>query len=169
MKEETGGKFGTTARSTSRLVKALLHTAAVFTTRTNTSHLLSTEFIRDLLATQNFNWEACRSQLQTHTHVHISTPPTSNYYQVIKVYRRAAESIQWYIKNILQTWKKHSQNWQHSEHYPINWKVWWIIPYVWSKNAAPFKNIFTKEVGVRLSRMSVNSHSWDKTLCTGCT
>lgn len=35
VKEETEGETGTTAKSTSRLVKALLHTAAIFNTHTS--------------------------------------------------------------------------------------------------------------------------------------
>jgi len=55
VKEETEGETGTRAKSTSRLVKALLHTAAILTPHTHThththrhTHtlLLSTELIR---------------------------------------------------------------------------------------------------------------------------
>lgn len=54
---ETEGEAGTTAKSTFRLVKALLHTAAIFTTHTHThvdtqAHLLSTNLIGDLLSSQ---------------------------------------------------------------------------------------------------------------------
>lgn len=51
VKEGRAGESWTTAKSTSRLVKALLHIAAIFThTQTHTvAHMPSKSLIRDLL------------------------------------------------------------------------------------------------------------------------